>query len=334
MSKKYAVRGFGWKLAVAALAVAGVVGMAVAQTKPTASSGQYDKMKVSFEIKKTLEIECKTKLVDATILKATNVALVANSGADPGNLGTIRVKTNSTGWDILMTTDFGGRLVKTVGGTLDKGSCPSGQSDPWNPGQCLVPLPDTIIGGSRTPLMYSSTTGTDVAGVIGTTHVGTNTTKDEVQLEVSIGLAFLGSQLAATAPATNMYGIGAPSNYVIPAVIDNEDLEKSGSVLGSSTARPAAISFADVLGNHYDNNTPGAPAITGLGGRDWSDIADDGFPTPNNSVVGTTPVDEVDNQYFFVNVGLAQTTGLQDKISGNDEGIYEETFTFDLAANF
>jgi hypothetical protein len=334
MSKK----SFSWKLAVAALAVAGVVGLVWAAL-PTAGSGKLDKMKVSFEIVKLMEIECTAKPVDAATLKATDVSLVANAGADAGTLGTIRVKTNSTGWDVWMTTDFGGRLVYVDGGSLVPGTCPPAQVDPWNPSNCLVTVPPVLQGASQTPLIYNSTTGADAPGVIGTTLVGTNSTNDEVQLQVSIGLASRGDQLSTSATADMIYGIGAPTAYVVPRVINNVLLETTGTVLGSLAATtPAYVSFATELGTHYGTTPPGAPVMTGIGGlpanpnfRTWANIALNGFPTPNNAIA-STPAEHVDEQYFFVNVGLVN--GLIGNISGNDEGVYEETFTFELAASF
>jgi len=345
MSKKYAVRGVrGWKLAAAAaLAVAGLVGVvwAAFPTTPTSASSS---MGVTYEIKKTLEIECTGKNPDQDVLRTTDVLDANLAKSNPGTLGTIRVKTNSPGWDVQMTTDFGGRLVFKEGEVRGPDVCTPGDEDPWDPlnlSKCSTPLiPGPIItAGSYTPLTYNTSATAD--GTTDGDGVIANDPADEVQLMVSIGLAYRGDQLNASATGGMIYGIGAPNAYALPIQIAPDVLKaavKTGTNYASGVT-PAAVSFAKVLGNATDgygkaanwSGTPKTGLRDGTTTRTWAQIVDNGFPTPYNAIA-TTPPDHVDEQYFFVNVGMNST--LLPNISGNEEHVYTEKFTFTLAANF
>jgi len=330
MSKKSVVRGVrGWKLAaVAALVVAGVVGTVWAVI-PTVGSAAYDKMSAVFKVERILNITCNGKNPDKNVLLATDVSLQAFAQQDPGTLGTIKVNTNSAGWDVLMTTDNGGRLIYKTGGSPGPQQCPGG-TDPWDNKKCPGGWqPGPIVGAVTTPLLYSTQSQATQSGRIGGT---TSTDYDTVQLEVSIGLAFLGSQLSESAPQGNMYAIGAPTNFVLPVIVPYTSLEPSGTQYGSNAGvstisiADRAISFASLIAGTsttgYGTTTP----TPNLNGQTWTDIVTNGFKAPNQ------PLAPVDEQYFFVNVGLNQT--LKPQIGGNDDGEYTETFTFTLAANF
>jgi len=329
MSKKSVVRGargFGWKVAVAALVVAGVVGTAgAASLFPTADAGPTGDMGVAFEVKRKAIIECDGKKPDREKLLSFNaldsVGSVAISRQDPGSLGTIKVATNASSWDINMTTANGGRLVSRLGG---KPTQTCSQPDPWDASKCLDAGgfgvgPDT--GGSVDTLKFTATPSGSSGFITSTNYV---------QLEVSIGLAYLGSQMSTSAPQTNLYAIGAPSSYVKPAPIASGDLEKTGKVVSTVAPSAVPISFASVIGPHYAARTSILTNNAKYFGRDWSGSANSveqaGFVTPNHTLGPT------DEQYFFINVGLNQT--LKSTIGGNKDGNYTETFIFELVGNY
>ncbi|MDR2693938.1 MAG: hypothetical protein LBB74_06960 [Chitinispirillales bacterium] len=325
MSKKSVglLRVFGWKLAAAALAVAGVVGMAGAQT--FATSGGTGKMGVTFTVAKKAELTCTGKNLTKEELLAANAFDSGLAKINPGNLGTIKVATNAFSWSIEMTTENGGRLVYRKGGKPGKPTCSN--INAWDATKC-----DDVGGwavgadtGGTTDTLKYTTTSASASGVIKDGGTG----KDHVQLEVSIGIAFLGSQLDAGAGQSTLYAIGAPSNYTTAAPVAINDLEKTGTML--STASPAVpVKFHDLLGKHYDKWDSPPASYVSLNGQYWNtnsgNIASNGFNAPNHS---KGPKDE---QYFFVNVGLNQTA--KDKIGGNKDGAYKETFTFELVGNF
>jgi hypothetical protein len=329
MSKKSVVRGVrGWKLAaVATLVVAGVVGLVWAAL-PNISSGKSDSMGVGFQVITKAEIECVGKNPDQEILKVTDVAVAKIQ--NPGNLGYVKVTTNSNGWDVWMTSANGGRLRYNVGGTPDS-NCLA-HTDLWNPSLCTSWSPPFMSGGTDEFLTYSTDGTTTAAGLI----EGTSGDYDTVQLEVAIGVAYLGSQLNASAAQGDLYSIGAPTNatLAVPYKVIFGELEKTATVYGTNPAASTAavpVKFAPKLGAYYATLTPPSPYDT-LAGRLWTHasnvcIEKDGFAAPRHGLNG--PAEE---QYFFVNVGINQ--GLVDAIGGNKEGIYTETFTFELAANF
>jgi len=343
MSKKY---GFGVKLAVAAVAVAGVAIVAWAGL-PGTSTGQTGTMAVGFPVQNIAAIECTAKDPDKETLLETNAESDA-TGQNPGTLGTIKVTTNSNGWDIWMTTANGGRLRYNAGGR-DSATCAA--PDPWDASKCKTPGPTLTVGGVDEFLTYidaarGSGTG---PGIIhdGVAASATHIPKDTVQLQVAIGVAYLGSQLNASANANTIYGLGAPGSYTDAALVPNTALETSGASYGSRPATsptPLAalpIKFAPLLGAHYGS----IAALSGtdyekLAGRGWDGSAvgtqyvkTDGFAAPaHKDLASPTNPKHVDEQYFFVNVGILPSE--KDAIGGNVNGTYTETFTFDLIANF
>ncbi|GBU20157.1 hypothetical protein R80B4_00032 [Fibrobacteres bacterium R8-0-B4] len=335
------------KLAAAALAVAGVTGAVWAQTSPvTAASVSQGKMVATFTVGGSSEIECIPKNPTEDVLLATDVT--KPELADPGTLGQVVVRTNSTAWDVSMTTNYGGRLVKTSSKTYVPPVCDA--PDPFDPSGCLGNMvAQDSADGSVTDVLVYSTTGTATGpGVI------TSTILDTVQLEVAIGLAKLGDEIAPGSPSAtgNVYSFGAPTDYntlsyLAPVKVLNTALTGSRTLkINASEASPpttVGIGFAAVLGAataYGDASNVGAYSTQytatggGSAGRAWTGtggIFTSGFGTPKykaTNAAGKT----VGQEYFFINVGFLPT--LTQKIGNNVKGDYQETFIFDLVSAF
>jgi hypothetical protein len=343
MSKKY---GFGVKLAVAALAVAGVVGTVWADLA-TLQKADGDKASatatVGFIIDNKAEIECTPKNVTEAELATLDWAKISGtpSATNFGTLGTIKVTTNSTAWDVRMTTKYGGRLVYNDGGPIAGQFDCDGTIDPWT-GACSGKETPKKSAGTNYPLTYNSAGASASKGLIAGT-AGTAATpesfpgagdgvpavpavNDQVQLLVTIGVAKLGSDLGAPAAQSgNLYPLGAPgaySNFLPIEVTGAQLLTSCEKQLDGTTPTSGfdPISFASLVGNGYEDKATPAPLnYAGIAGRPWTTIASDGFGKPTNGV-----------EYFYVNVGMDSSMPL----GGNKKGKYEETFTFDLYASF
>jgi hypothetical protein len=329
MSKKY---GFGLKLAVAALAVAGVVGIAVA-APPTGDPNKTAQLIVGYEVVVLAEITTEPFAgLNADILKSTDAKSVVSAtgsiqGAAPGTLGTVKVKTNASNWDVKMRTKNGGRLIDETTAVPDTGPCPT---DSW--GQCTGI--GTITFADAEVLTYVPGTSSTGQGI----KQGTSGKPDTVLLEVAIGVANLGKALnAPTALQNTLFALGGPSAPVEPVLIGSTDLLASNVIAGAT----GAISFADSISDGTSGKasapkysaaaTTANAADTGISERKWSDIKSDGFGVPTHAKCSDT--DECRNEeYFFVNVGINQ--GFKQKIGSNKGGTYTETLYFDLVASF
>jgi len=265
------------------------------------------------------------------IIKTTNAGASFSTisgntaGTSPGTLGAIRVKTNSTNWDVKMRTKYGGRLQdesKAVPVEVP------GAPDIWG-----VPGPSTTTYTDGEYLTYNTgaaaVAGTDELGVIAR-DAGKATDPDTVQLQVAVGYAQTGKMLGSPANLEGtLFALGGPTAPLAPALIDFAALKDSDV----APADANAISLAEVLSGHtvYTGST-----ITGISDRPWtgtgvSNIEDNGFGVPNHN--RCTATDDCRNEeYFFINVGIRQDK--VDAIGGNIGGDYSETFYFDFVASF
>jgi len=332
--------------AAAAVVVAGgAVGTVWAQTSPvTATSVSSDNMSCTFTVGGVSELIVIPKNPNEDVLLETNVT-AKPAALDPGTLGMVKVSTNSTAWDVVMTTHFGGRLVFEEEETDGPLECPPGQDDPFNPGTCLVPLQPgaPIPGGVKGTLVYSTNGTTSARGVI----KGESGDLDTVQLEVSIGLAKAGEEIAPgnASGAGKVYAFGGPTQTSVldPVLIGFNEL--SGSAMYSiptgggapTETSPTGVSFAKALGS--SSTYTGAAAAyqkqnSSTSGRIWSDVATSGFGAPSRkeakTIDGTSH--NVGSEYFYINVGFNQ--GLVPKLGANKKGTYKETFVFDLMSAF
>jgi hypothetical protein len=317
MSKKF---GFGCKLAVAALAVAGVVGTAVAAPPTTGKTASAD-MTATFKIETLAEIEATAYagLTNAVLLAtnaATSTSTIAGNtfGQAPGTLGTIMVRTNANNWDVQLRTNNGGGLMDITKSVLVPGTCAT--YDAW--GQCQTYNPDTYSDAPY--LIYNTTGNSDAAGVIN----GTTSGPDTVQLEVAVGMARTGASLGSPAALANeLFALGGPGDPAAPVLIPFNNLK-------ASKVNTTPVSLATLIaGTTAYTGATGVPAgIPTATNRLWADIATNGFTVPDY------PLDAAhqDEEYFFINVGINQA--LKGTIGGNDEGEYSEVFTFTLVASF
>jgi hypothetical protein len=311
---------FTGKLAVAAVAVAGVVGMAWAQLPVGGDSFGTGSMSATFTVQQIAEME-------VTPNNPTEENLVLAVAAEPkvtdivGNLGTIRVKTNSAGWDVLMTTDRGGRM-------LDKTSVG------------CVEVPDVDGWGNPTGKFHDS------CSTAGAKYLTWNNsgTKEAVVLDVALGVAKQGAAIGNTGAPTKLFPLlnaltaGVPS-FAAPVKVSVPDVTGSDK----SAATTTVVSFATVIGGGYDGTGTGtAPTgafnqgiygtTTATTEGTWAGILANGFPKPG-AVEATNVLPNVDKEeeYLYVNVGMPQTTF--NALEGNN-GTFTETFHFELVANF
>jgi len=317
-------------LAVAVLAVAGVVGTVWAQghvggLNPAAEDvvNTVPKMKASFHIDNMAYIEGESKDPKDAQLRFNVDTLINN--VNPGNLGVIRIRTNATSWDVEMMTKNGGRLVKEGSGTgifdsvcVDPVPFPGSGCKPggWNytertnPGQALLffdhaasfPSPGRIDGGTR----------------------------DTVLLEVAIGMAeSAGGDTAVGAGFGTIFtkGATAAGYSFAPTVIDSQTIVNS-----NDAATP--ISFAKMFAKDYpigSGSNANSAAHATIGGVDLT-VSDAAFgstkgfgPTAVNATTGSKW------EYFYINVGIHPDNF--SKIVAAKSGDYNEEFTFELVTN-
>jgi len=336
MSKKY---GFGVKLAVAALAVAGVVGVAVADDV-CEDLGCTAEMSVGFDIAvaDTAKIEAiNVKTLTKDELWANGLTVTGDNQDKVGTLGIIRVTTTADKWDVELTTKWGGKLVH-VGEETGNGifSCPPGYTqNPWNTDMCRqtgvpdVPKVEGKNPGSTKSLVHvdkSLSTGS-AKGVINASGASSY---DTVQLLVRIGICDLGADLDGSAGANTYYNLGAPSAYstYLPVEISSSDLQGTRSYDHNGTPATAVpVSFALKFGTAYgSDDLPDRNLI-------WSDIVTPAkqFNTPRLE----TPSGLIKHQqHFYINVGMnGKTVGVPILEKKETNGQYSETFTFTLTHN-
>ncbi|MDR2694532.1 MAG: hypothetical protein LBB74_10020 [Chitinispirillales bacterium] len=334
MSKKF---GFGWKLAAAALAVAGAVGMAAADDV-CVGTGCTAEMKVGFDIaiEDTARIEAiEVKTLDKAALLANGLTVAGDDKDKVGTLGILRITTTADAWDVKMTTRWGGKLVHegapTPNGTPD---CPSGYDEnPWNtdmcqkPGSPDVPKVEGTNPGEPKSLVYVNKSLSTAGSEPGWLNAAGTGTYDTVQLYVRIGICDLGADLNTSAGQTTYYSLGAPAAYadyppvtITPAILTGT---AKYDALDASTLIPTEASFAAILGGAYSVDL----AERNL---NWTTIAGGStFATPRITPPNATDAKHL--QHFYINVGMNNTVDILEKKATN--GNYGETFTFELTHN-
>jgi hypothetical protein len=290
------------KLAVAAVAVAGVVGTAWAAPLAglTASEATKVNMTAAYTVNQITEIEATGKNLADDDLRVNVIDLP--TATKFGNLGTIRVRTNSKHWDVVMTTDNEGKM-------LDKSTAActtEDDHDAWG----NVNGSHQVCDDSKKEFLKSGPTKTDVV------------------LDVAIGVAKTGYKLGNSAAPTTLYPMAdVTSGPVFIAPV------KVTSLAGTNVAT-GGISFAATIGGNYKTTITsgtfknGIVGTTSTGDSTWTNIETKGFPTPYGNA---SP--EKNEEFFYVNVGIAPATF--DAINGNkNKRTYTETFYFELYASF
>ncbi len=326
------------RLAAAALTVAGLTVGVWAQG---ATSGS---MSATYTVQQIAELEVtpKNPMEENLIWKNSGVGSInaAPSAANFGNLGTIKVRTNSAKWDVLMTTDNGGKM-------LDKTSV----------GCWSVPVVDGW--GNPTGAMRDSC---DSNGAKYLTRAEGTSVGDTmpVILSVAIGIAKQGQALGNTGASDQLFpllaafpttGAGAsPAGFVPPVLLDSTAVAKSQ--VGLTGVNFEKVSFAKKIGaatTGYGSGgvmPTGAAYTQGIYGTttattagDWGEIVNGFFPKPGVSGIAGSGASapalgaNVDplTEFFYVNVGITEAT--QQKLQGN-KGTFTETFNFELSPNF
>jgi len=337
------------RLSAAAIVVAGGAGMVWAATVVTGAGDPIPaaaSAKVSYLIdnKAAIEVTPSGLADDALIFDVDDNNLINVNTF--GNLGRIRVKTNSTAWDVVMKTDNGGRLKNSK---YEEGKEVCGTNVFGEPYDC-----HWVSEGGAEYLTFGTTSSTAAGGGIAYTTTpgiilgivdGSTPTSDTVLLRVAIGVAKSGKANgggtnATLYPMLNMTGSGT---VVPPIRLNNSDVlkTKKGATVANNGVGNIfdALSFAEKIGAGYSapNVAPSGKFATSISGtasgRVWGpasasgSIAATGFPAPQGN-------DVADEEYFYVNVGIDPTLVNNKLIGGNKEGPYEETFYFELIAKF
>jgi len=328
MSKKY---GFGVKLAVAALAVAGVVGTAGAQVGTVNAGGTAQGialMKAGITVANVakIDVDAKNPSGEELMFKASGAGSIDDAptvttlAKSFGNLGIVKVTTNSNKWDVGMTSRSGGKLLDPK--SVECHDEPD--RDGW--GNDLGTTHQVCDPAGATYLKYWNPTG----GSGGTGGA------EDVVLEVAIGVAKSGKALGNTGAPTTLYPIianavaGGTPTFAAPIKITGTVPvnDPAGANNGTSFAKTIGIGYlsggsAITAGPYKDGiyNTS-----TGTSNPDtWTQIKDNGFPAPKGN-------SEPQNEYFYVNVGMTET--VYNTLNSNKNGTYEEVYYFELYANF
>jgi len=336
------------KLSAAAAVVAGgAVGTGWA-TSPvtgafvTESADASMKTSVTIENKAVIEVIPNNPTDDALDYSVTDFSKINVNTF--GNLGRIRVKTNSTAWDVVMTSDNGGRLKNSKYETGENVCQTNVFGEPYNCTWVSAGGAEYLTFASLTNAVapdYATTSGVILGGADDGSG-GAVKTPDTVLLRLAIGVAKSGKANGGGASATiypmlDMTGAGTVES---PIVLVNADILKTKKVVSGGyvygTTVHEDLSFAEKIGGGYA--TTGTPpsgkfslGIDGKSptGRTWAVIgATGGFPAPQGN-------DVADEEYFYVNVGIDPTVkATKLGFGGNKEGPYEETFYFELHAKF
>jgi len=311
------------RLAAAALTVAGLTVGAWAQSPWTnlTNGAPSAEMGVGITVKKIQKISAIPKGITEDELKATytGTVLATPTASVPGNLGIVRVETNSGAWDVQLTTKWGGKLVMEGVPTKGPPACNAGDGyDPWNTSQCIdagtgnAYTPDSVtIPGSGAALKYSG---------------------GDVGLEIAIGVADSGKNLSNSA-TLDYYPLGAPTSY--PSYLP-VDVTSAVAASGRYTPATGAVNAAAVPISFkvwIDDAKSGYGPIPALAGGKGSWLAGVNTATALGATSSGFGAPKVgDAAYFYVNVGLSGAAN--EPFIGNGDGAYTETLYFDLVATF
>ena len=293
------------RLAAAVLVVAGGAGTVWAALPSGTTEADKVSMKATYYVNQIAELEATGKNLADEGLKLTAAGITATPTANKfGTLGTIRVRTNSSRWDVNMTTENGGKM-------LDETSV-----------QCQN-VDDFDVWGNKTGSHCDYSGSTPIY-----LKYDNGGTPANVVLLAAIGVAKTGYKLGNSAAPTTLYPMadvsGTPA-FIAPLPV---------TLVGSEDQGGNAISFATIFGTAYGTTGPTGTFTNGIyggaasGPDAWSTIASDGFPTPK----GNASPDR-NEEFFYVNVGILEATF--NALSGNkNKKTFTETFYFELVASF
>jgi len=309
----------------AALTVAGVVG-AWAQGPIKAEMG------VSINVVRKEKIETVPADFDEDAFRKTvtdDVKAIPTANV-PGNLGIIKVTTNSGKWDVLISTKWGGRLMLEGDPTpAGNPTCPTGsQDDPWDATRCLDNITGAYVGppvqgyspASVTPLKYAASNSVS--------------SSQDVYLEIGVGIADSGKLLSQSA-SLDYYALGAPSLYgsYLPVKIAQTVIQGSNRNNVTTGAPLTSFTGGISLATQFKNKYMGVGTIVPVATKSW--IAGKSTASLDTDLFGLSAYPSPDNEvsYFYINVGLDRVDNAL-AFGGNDPGTYGETIYFELAAEF
>jgi len=326
MSKKY---GFGVKLAVAALAVAGVVGSVWAAGPGMVQSLHTATMEVKlvYPYKGTIEAFPSIKGEDAEAVAKIDVTKYTD-GLNPGNLGYLKISTNAPSWDVTFYTSNGG--VPTAPGLPGQQ-----QKDPTCKENLFLgttcEMEDIILPGPQ--LLYTKRLAVATpAAPEDHSRLPNGSANDIVILDMAIGLAG-----AFPAAGKGIYAQGTESSIKIdPSRIGRDNMVKTKR--GSTTPGDGPASFAECLYNGAQGSGANAVKLQALESL-WgpkgtgADIDKATFWINGGlNVKGFPPPPKNGAAYFYVNIGIhPDNTPDISPLAGKT---YSETFTFNLMGGF
>jgi len=310
-------RSFKRQLAVAAVAVAGVLGLVGTawSTLPTGSTSGADVLTATYSVNLVAELDATSGNLTQENLSCVvdAVPTIATFATNFGNLGTIKVKTTAKSWDVNMTTNNGGKMRDNQSVTCSQ-------------------VPDVDGWGNQLSTTHEVCTGTPAFLKYDNSGTPTN-----VVLDVAIGVAKTGYALGNTAAPATLYPLASAVSSSGPTFIAPAKVSQAkviNSEVGSGSFAP--ISFATEIVNDKGSanwgdyepgiygqaETPATPPATSV----WAAIGNDGFPVPKYN-------NEPNVEYFYINVGMDPS--VYNKVGGNtNQRNYVETFNFSLVANF
>jgi len=301
----------GLKLAVAALVVAGVVGMAWA-AEPAGIAGPYATATFSTEVNFVSSIDWVVQ-EDVTLDKFGSIDVVGpigGSGGDlvtnPGNVGILKVKTNATHWDIKMTSANNGKPYTPGDSIWSYGPQPCTQN--WD---CTDSVKVPGIGNN---LKYKSTLAS-LPSTGAVESIDGSAAPYDVILDVAVGGA------VQNPVNKNYYSIGCGpttgcGDAPLPVRLTKAKVKDS---------KNTPVSFASAIGSvttdtKFNGLTIGGVQISAVG-TDMAQIASNGFN-------GTG-----EDQYIYVNAGI-HPSNTQYLPSLSPTTVYKETLTFTLYNGF
>jgi len=330
------------KLAAAALVVAGGVGTVWAQATPVPNTSATIKaggdvaasMSATYTVEQTAEIAVTPNNPTSEKFIGFDADASSLDGADGsnGNLGTVRVKTNSRGWDVTFTTVNGGKLAMT--------EVKYDTTKVLIPGKFPPEYRDSIGSKYGTPKYLCYIANSGLTDGIGMKPGATTSDADTAELMVGVGML----ERVGGVNYLKGYPNGLSAKYATPLVTyanlrATQTLDATGTAIVAGSITPA--SFAKIVGNgtaiSATQTALGAGREMKVGGVVVGATAGQtglaGFGPTNTALSGLPGVTKSDDsEYFYVNVGIPSANEL--KMSGNTKGDYTETFTFTLLANF
>jgi len=316
------------------LAVAGVVGTAVAAPSNTIAEVGSKDVNVVFEFTFEGSLEWIDHGADAVALSGINV--LERTQVDPGNLGALKINTNAPSWDITMTSKYGGRLYAAGGPTGNMIEDPDCTPSIFDPPCGLVPETNQGVYLKYTKEFLATATADGLHSIIPTgTGTGSPDAQDTVILDVAIGVA---REFQPGAARTGLYAAGEevkPTAVVVPATRIGKAMMLASAPATIKDGTNTPVSFAERFGTDLATGTTTGGANTNLakigniGGVAVTDVT---ATTVGTALKDTGFKQIASDQYFYINAGIGKDN--KSFIEADPTKVFKETLTFKLMAGF